>query len=72
MSDALLKLEKRRFTNAIRDDPNGNLFSPINSSELQYAGLPSPQIDKNWNDLIDGKSQLQCMCLSNYFLPVAL
>lgn len=55
MPDGLLKLEKRRFTNAIRDDPNGNLYSSIDPSELRYAGLPSPQIDENWNDLISGK-----------------
>ena len=55
MPEALLKLEKRRFTNAVRDDLNGNLYSSINPSELRYAGPPSPKIDKNWNDLIDGK-----------------
>lgn len=54
MAEPLLRFEKRRFTNAIRDDSNGNLYSSINPYELQYAGLPTPEIDKNWNELIGG------------------
>lgn len=56
MPEPLLKFEKRRFTNAIRDDPDGNLYSSINPNELQYAGLPSSKIDENWNELIAGKN----------------
>ncbi|KAJ5318311.1 hypothetical protein N7476_004731 [Penicillium atrosanguineum] len=55
MPAPLWDFEKKRFTNAIRDDPNGNLYSWINPDELQYAGLPSPKIDANWNDLISGR-----------------
>ncbi|EKV04723.1 Dimethylamine methyltransferase MtbB1 [Penicillium digitatum] len=55
MAEPLLRFEKRRFTNAIRDDSNGNLYSSINPYELQYAGLPTPEIDKNWNELIGGR-----------------
>ncbi|OGE49537.1 hypothetical protein PENARI_c021G08772 [Penicillium arizonense] len=55
MPEPLFRLEKRRFTNAVRDDSNGNLYSSINPDELQYAGLPSPKIDKNWNELIGGR-----------------
>ncbi|KAF4767621.1 hypothetical protein HAV15_009608 [Penicillium sp. str.  len=55
MPEPLLKFEKRRFTNAIRDDPDGNLYSSINPNELQYAGLPSSKIDENWNELIAGR-----------------
>jgi hypothetical protein len=51
----LLEFEKKSFTNAIRDDPNGNLYSWINPNELQYAGLPSPKIDANRNGLISGE-----------------
>ncbi|KAJ6168197.1 hypothetical protein N7497_001040 [Penicillium chrysogenum] len=55
MAEPLLRFEKRRFTNVIRDDSNGNLYPSINPYELQYAGLPTPEIDKNWNELIGGR-----------------
>ena len=55
MPEPLSKFEKRRFTNAVRDDSDGNLYSSINLNEPQYAGFPSPKIDENWNELIVGE-----------------
>ncbi|KAJ6049343.1 hypothetical protein N7460_003218, partial [Penicillium canescens] len=34
MPEPLLRLEKRRFTNGVRDDSNSNLYSSINPDEL--------------------------------------
>lgn len=70
MVTPLLKFEKRRFSNAIRDDPDGNLYASINPDELQYAGLPSPNIDANWDKLVKGRSFLYCCseCISDMSL----
>lgn len=54
--EALSKWEKRRFTYAIRDDDHGNLYPVIDPDELRYSGLPSPEIDTNWDNLVDGMS----------------
>lgn len=53
---ALQHFEKRRFTSPVRDDSWGRLYTPMDSNDLQFAGLPTEQIDKNWNDLITGES----------------
>jgi hypothetical protein len=58
MPAPLFKSQRRRFTYAIKDNFDGKLYASINPNELQYAGLPSPTIDKNWNELIAGKQFL--------------
>lgn len=54
-SKLLFKSEKRRFTNAIRDDSDGSLVSSWDKNEPRYTGAPNTEVDKNWNELIGGK-----------------
>jgi hypothetical protein len=57
-TEALQQFEKRRFTYAVRDDSHGRLYTAMDPNALQFAGLPTEQIDKNWNDLVAGESFL--------------
>ncbi|KAJ5115619.1 hypothetical protein N7448_011386 [Penicillium atrosanguineum] len=54
-TEALQQFEKRRFTYPVRDDSHGHLYTPMDPNDLQFAGLPTEQIDKNWKDLIAGR-----------------
>ncbi|RAO68350.1 uncharacterized protein BHQ10_004362 [Talaromyces amestolkiae] len=50
-----IKLHQKRYTSAIRDLPNGTLYMAFNTSEPQYVGPPSPEIDAAWNSLLQGR-----------------
>ncbi|KUL88986.1 hypothetical protein ZTR_06085 [Talaromyces verruculosus] len=50
-----IKLHQKRYTSAIRDHPNGTLYMAFNTSEPQYVGPPSPEIDAAWNSLLRGR-----------------
>ena len=52
--EPLLKLEERRFTGAVRADPNGNLFMSVAPDAKRYTGHPSPEIDDQWDNLTAG------------------
>ncbi|KAI0154554.1 hypothetical protein GGR57DRAFT_466020 [Xylariaceae sp. FL1272] len=46
------ELIEYRFTGGIQVDHNGSLYREVNPLEPQYAGEPSPEIDKAWEDLL--------------------
>ncbi|KAF3022018.1 hypothetical protein E8E14_012277 [Neopestalotiopsis sp. 37M] len=48
----LSELVEYRFTGGIQVDHEGKLYREINPMEPQYAGEPSPEIDKAWDDLL--------------------
>jgi hypothetical protein len=50
----LSELVEYRFTGGIQVDHEGKLYREINPMEPQYAGEPSPEIDKAWDDLLSG------------------
>lgn len=51
-----IQLEKHRFTAALRDHRNGTLYMKSDPSQPQYVGLPTPNIDANWDALTHGES----------------
>ncbi|KAI1261337.1 hypothetical protein F5Y18DRAFT_401683 [Xylariaceae sp. FL1019] len=46
------ELIESRYTGGIQVDQNGKLYREVNPSEPQYAGEPSPEIDKAWDDIL--------------------
>lgn len=50
----LSELIEYQFTGGIQVDGNGRLYREVNPLEPQYAGDPSPEIDKAWDDLLSG------------------
>lgn len=51
----LSELIEYQFTGGIQVNEEGKLYREVNPLEPQYAGEPSPEIDKAWDDLLDGK-----------------
>lgn len=43
------------FTGGIQVDESGKLYREVDPSKPQYAGAPSPEIDKSWDDLLGGE-----------------
>ncbi|CAG8951655.1 hypothetical protein HYFRA_00005455 [Hymenoscyphus fraxineus] len=46
------ELIEYQFTGGIQVDHDGKLYREVNPLEPQYAGEPSPEIDKAWDDLL--------------------
>ncbi|RDW91741.1 hypothetical protein BP5796_02906 [Coleophoma crateriformis] len=49
----LAALVEYAFTGGIQIDENGKLYREVDPSKPQYAGEPSPEIDKAWDDLLE-------------------
>ncbi|KIX93903.1 uncharacterized protein Z520_10240 [Fonsecaea multimorphosa CBS 102226] len=47
-----IELKQVRFTGGLLVTENGTLYRPVDPNEPQYVGEPSPDIDRNWADLL--------------------
>ena len=51
-----LELERVTFTGGLDFDENGTLYRTIEPGSPQYVGKPNPEIDANWESLLEGMS----------------
>jgi len=53
-----IKLEVIKFSGGLKYDDDGRLYRNVDSSQVDYVGKPSPEMDKAWHSLVDGKHLL--------------
>ncbi|OKL57319.1 hypothetical protein UA08_07475 [Talaromyces atroroseus] len=50
---SVISMRKQRFTGDLHFHANGSSYLITEPGHLQYVGNPSPEIDKNWHDMIN-------------------
>jgi hypothetical protein len=56
---SIISMRKQRFTGDLHFHENGSSYLITQPGHLQYVGNPSPEIDKNWHDIINGTGPMR-------------
>ena len=59
-----IMMETVKFSGGLRYDKNGKLYRNVDNSQVEYVGRPSRDMDRVWDDLIEGERHLCLMSCS--------